>query len=162
MDTSKLLDSTQRKYLAERSKRKSIEQQYALCKKEKERLVTIIKDKESVDILTTVSAIHELRKINRKLDIYHVAMVVYLDKIGKCTSSQFMRRFNSGKNKFYEVMSEMKEMGYIDTLETLYKKRRVWFFLTDKGHQICARIKEKTNDARLLESKEKKITDGKA
>ena len=109
MDFEKKLNRFEDKYKKEHEIRKSIERKLAVAEVKVKQLNSVNNGKNIVDITTTISAIHELRRINRKLDIYHVATITYGKEVGKFTSAQFMSRFHSGKNKFYEVISQMRE-----------------------------------------------------
>ena len=140
MDFEKKLNRFEDKYKKEHEIRKSIERKLAVAEVKIKQLNSVNNGKNMVDITTTISAIHELRRINRKLDIYHVATITYGKEVGKFTSAQFMSRFHSGKNKFYEVISQMREYGYIDAVEVSYKRKRVYFYLTDKGENLYTRL----------------------
>jgi len=153
MDFSKKFDRLESKYHSQLTKTKSYKRRLEIAEQKIEKINSAYKDKEVVDITTTISAMHELRKVNRKLDIYHVAMIAYAKEVGKFTSSQFMSRFLSGKNRFYEVMSDMRELGYIDSVDVVYKRKRVYFYLTDKGEKIYQRL----NNAILIAKKQSKI-----
>lgn len=157
MDLKKALDKMHEKYLSEKKVRNSIESKFRNLQTENEKLKSIISDKNQIDITSTIYAMHELRKINRKLDIYHVAVLSYADEVGKFTSAQFRRRMGSGKNKFYEVMLDMKELGYVTTTETAYKHRRTWFHLTTKGVEVVERMKASVALAKSKKRRESKL-----
>lgn len=161
MDLQKALNKIHEKYVLEKKRRGSLESKFRNSQTENKKLRSILAEKESIDITSTIHALHELRKINRKLDIYHVAVLSYASEVGKFTSSQFMRRMHSGKNKFYEVMVDMKELGYITTTETSYKHKRIWFYLTTKGYEVVDRLKKSVLAAKLQSKRERKL-DGKA
>lgn len=160
MNTSTKIDRLYKKLAAEKSKRLSAESKLRNSKIEIDKLNSAIKNTSKIDITSTIFAIHQLRKTNRKLDIYHVAVLSYASEVGKFTASQFMRRMNSGKNKFYEVMIDMREWGYIDTTETSYRVKRVWFHLTTKGAIVAERLKESTKLSLAKKGREMKL-DGK-
>lgn len=157
MDFKKALDKMHQKFLTEKKLRNSIESKFRNLQTENEKLKIIAADKNPIDITSTIYAMHELRKINRKLDIYHVAVLSYADEVGKFTSSQFRRRMGSGKNKFYEVMLDMKELGYITTTETSYKHKRIWFHLTTKGVEVVSRMKLAVASAKIKKRRESKL-----
>jgi hypothetical protein len=155
MDLAKRLDRLSTAHNAEVKRRRSAEKKAYALQKELDTVKANLNTKEPVDVLTTIVAIHELRKTNRKLDIYHVGMLAYALQVGKFTSTQFRNKTNSGKNKFYETMSEMRDWGYIDITETNYKRRRVWFHLTTKGQAIADRLNENIVKAKVNSRRER-------
>lgn len=140
MDILLKLNRLNKKLQQEKSKRIKAEALNKSLRYEISVLKQTYLDKEPVDISSTISAIHELRKMHRSIDIYHVAMISYASSVGKFTSNQFRNRFSSGKNKFYEVMLNMRSWGYIESVDISYKRRRTYFYLTAKGIALSEKI----------------------
>ena len=159
MDISLKLNKISKKLQLEKSKRIKAEALNKSLQYEISLLKQTYLDKEPIDISSTISAIHSLRKTHRSIDIYHVAMVSYASSVGKFTSSQFRERFSSGKNKFYEVMLDMKSWGYIDSVEVSYKRRRVYFYLTTKGVALSEKLNKLVVEAKK-QGKKRRMSNG--
>lgn len=159
MDLSLRISKLHNKLKQERLKRAKAEARVQSLSHELSIVKQTYSDKDPVDISSTISAIHELRKRHRNIDIYHVAMVSYATSVGKFTSSQFRERFSSGKNKFYEVMLDMRKWGYIDAADVSYKRRRTFFFLTAKGLELSKKLSEAVILAKK-QSKKRRVVNG--
>lgn len=159
MDLLLRLNRLNQKLKTEKAKRLKAEASNRSLTYELSVLKQTYSDKEPIDISSTISAIHELRKRHRNIDIYHVAMISYALSVGKFTSAQFRERFSSGKNKFYEVMLDMRNWGYIEAVDVAYKRRRTYFFLTAKGNELANKLSEAIIVAKK-QSKKRRLTYG--